>query len=163
MTVPVHTAHAQQFNNILRRLDASAGVELVQVTDVGPATAMMLSERIAAGGFVAIVGDRVPVKGSRVAWADFLGYRAPFPVGGYVMAAAIGCPVYTMSCLHESDGYRVRFEHFSDRIQLPRGSREQALSQHAQRFAAWLEQQVTQSPLDWFNFFPFWDQASDAK
>ena len=29
----------------------------------------------------------------------------------------------------------------------------------AVHFARWLELQVIQSPLDWFNFFPFWDQA----
>ena len=163
VTILVHTAHAQRFNAILRRLAPSASVELVQVTEVGPATAMQLSQRVAAGGFVAIVGDRVPVSGSRVAWASFLGRRAPFPVGGYVLASALGCPVYTMSCLHEGDGYRVHFAHFSERLTLPRATREEALAEQAQRFASWLEQQVTQSPLDWFNFFPFWDQASDAK
>jgi predicted LPLAT superfamily acyltransferase len=64
-----------------------------------------------------------------------------------------------MACLHEGEGYRVVFEPFADRIVLPRGSRDAALSAQVQRYAGWLEQQVIQSPLDWFNFFPFWDQA----
>ena len=162
ITVLVHTAHAERFNQLLRRMGPLASVELVQVSEVGPATAMVLGQRVAAGGFVAIVGDRIPVSGGRVARAEFLGHHAAFPVGGYVLAAALGCPVYTRSCLHEGAGYRVRFEHFSDRIVLPRGTREQALAAQAQRFAYWLEQQVTQSPLDWFNFFPFWDQDPDA-
>jgi len=79
-----------------------------------------------------------------------------------VLAAALGCPVYTLSCLHQDDGYRIRFDLFDERIVLPRGSREVALQDCAQRYAAWLEQQVIESPLDWFNFFPFWDQAADA-
>ena len=58
-----------------------AAVELVQVTEMGPATAVMLAERVAAGGFVAIVGDRTPVQGGRSVTADFLGHRAPFPIG----------------------------------------------------------------------------------
>ncbi|MFH7611482.1 glycosyl transferase, partial [Pseudomonas syringae pv. tagetis] len=91
----VHTAHAQRFNRLLRRLDPLAAVELVQVTEMGPATAMMLADKVAAGGFVAIVGDRTPVGGGRCLSADFLGQRAPFPIGGYVLAAALGCPVYT--------------------------------------------------------------------
>ena len=62
-------------------------------------------------------------------------------------------------CLHQGDGYRVAFEQFADRVVLPRGSRDAALAEQAQRFARWLELQVIQSPLDWFNFFPFWDQA----
>jgi predicted LPLAT superfamily acyltransferase len=84
---------------------------------------------------------------------------APFPIGAYVLAAALGCPVYTMACLHQGEGYRVAFEQFAERIVLPRGSRDAALAEQAQRFARWLELQVIQSPLDWFNFFPFWDQA----
>nr|WP_249405190.1 MULTISPECIES: acyltransferase [unclassified Stenotrophomonas] len=162
LTVLVHTKHAQRFNSLLARLDPLASVELLQVTEVGPAMAMALGRRVAAGGFVAIVGDRVPVNSERVAHADFLGHRAPFPVGGYVMASALGCPVYTLSCLHHGDGYRVRFDLFAERISLPRGARDAALQDCAHRYAQWLEQQVTQSPLDWFNFFPFWDQAPDA-
>ncbi|WP_210236891.1 hypothetical protein, partial [Mesorhizobium sp. M8A.F.Ca.ET.182.01.1.1] len=42
-----------------------------------------------------------PVQGGRSVTADFLGHRAPFPIGAYVLAAALGCPVYTMACLHE--------------------------------------------------------------
>nr|WP_241899622.1 hypothetical protein [Stenotrophomonas maltophilia] len=99
------------------------------------------------------------MQGGRSVTADFLGHRAPFPIGAYVLAAALGCPVYTMACLHEGDGYRVAFEQFAERIVLPRGSRDAALAEQAQRFARWLELQVIQSPLDWFNFFPFWDQA----
>ena len=159
VTILVHTKHAQRFNRVLQRMDPLASVELLQVTEMGPATAMALAEKVAAGGFVAIVGDRVPVSGGRTVMADFLGHRAPFPIGAHVLAAALGCPVYTMACLHHRDGYRITFEQFAERIVLPRGSRDAALAEQAQRFAHWLEHQVIQSPLDWFNFFPFWDQA----
>ena len=162
-TVLVHTAHAQRFNRLVQRFDPQASVELVQVTGISPATAMLLAQKVEAGGFVAFVGDRVPVQGGRSVMADFLGHPARFPVGAYVLAAALGCSVHTMACLHEGNGYRITFEHFSDRIVLPRNAREQALAEQAQRFAGWLEQQVVQSPLDWFNFFPFWDQAHHAE
>ncbi|WP_250063870.1 acyltransferase [Stenotrophomonas mori] len=163
ITVLVHTAHARRFNGLLRRLDPLATVELVQVSDMGPATAMALADKVAAGGFVAIVGDRVPVQAGRTVTADFLGHRAPFPIGAYALAAALACPVYTMSCLHDGQGYRVDFERFSDRIVLPRGSRDAATAEQAQRFAHWLERQLARSPFDWFNFFPFWDQEFHGK
>jgi len=163
ITVLVHTAHAQRFNRLMQRLDPLASVELLQVTDMGPATAVELQRRVEAGGFVAIVGDRVPLRGGRTVPAPFLGHTAQFPIGAYVLAAALACPVYTMACLHHGRGYQVRFEHFTDRIVLPRGSRDAALTAQAEHFARWLEVQVTQAPLDWFNFFPFWDQASHGK
>ena len=120
--------------------------------------AVRLGERVARGEFIAIAGDRVPVSGARSATARFLGAPAPFPIGPYVLASAIGCPLFAMACTHEGDGYRVRFERFSERVLLPRGRRDEALAEQSQHFAQWLERQVRDAPYDWFNFFPFWDQ-----
>lgn len=103
ITVLVHTAHAQRFNRLMQRLDPLASVELMQVTDMGPATAVELQRRVQAGGFVAIVGDRV-LRGGRTVPAPFLGHTARFPIGAYVLASALGCPVYTMACLHQGNG-----------------------------------------------------------
>lgn len=164
LTALVHTAHAERFNRLIRRLDAGSRVELLQVTDLGPADAVKLAERVARGEFVAIAGDRVPVGGGRSVKASFLGHEAPFPIGAYVLGAALRCPVFTMACTHVGDGYRVRFESFAERIELPRGSRDEALARYAAQFAAWMERQVHDSPYDWFNFYPFWDQVThDAR
>ncbi|TWI13313.1 acyltransferase [Aerolutibacter ruishenii] len=159
LTALVHTAHANDFNRLLKRLNPDTRVELLQVTELDAAMAVRLGERVAAGEFVAITGDRVPVHGGRSVFAGFLGRPAPFPVGPYVLAAALGCPLFAMACTHEGDGYRLRFERFSDRVVLPRGTRDAALAEQVAHFAGWLEAQVRHSPLDWFNFFPFWDQV----
>lgn len=161
LTALVHTVHAERFNQVLQRCDPDGKVSLLQVTELGPAQAIMLGQRVAAGEFIAIAGDRVPLRGGRTTWAQFLGHRAPFPIGPYVLAATLGCPMYTMACLHRGNGYHVRFDPFLEHLKLPRASREQALAGYAQAFADWLQQQVVQAPLDWFNFFPFWDQVSD--
>jgi predicted LPLAT superfamily acyltransferase len=159
LTALVHTAHADRFNQLMQRLDPNGQVELLQVTELGPATAVMLAERVARGEFVAIAGDRVPLRGGRSVRAPFLGHQAPFPIGPYVLASTLGCPVFTMACVHAGDGYVVRFERFADRVKLPRGSRDAALAEQAARFAQWLEFQVSGAPYDWFNFFSFWDQV----
>ena len=164
LTALVHTAHAERFNRLIRRLDAGSRVELLQVTDLGPAHAVMLAERVARGEFVAIAGDRVPLRGGRSVKAPFLGHEAPWPIGAYVLGAALRCRVFTMACMREGDGYSVRFDPFAERITLPRGSRDEALAGYAAQFSAWTERQVRLSPYDWFNFYPFWDQVShDAR
>lgn len=159
LTALVHTAHAAQFNRLLDRLDPANGVRLMQVTEMGPATATLLAERVAAGEFVAIAGDRVPLHGGRSVRVPFLGHSAPFPIGAYALASALACPTFTMACVHRGDGYVINFEAFAESVRLPRGSRDAALAQYAGQFALWLEQQVAHAPYDWFNFFPFWDQA----
>ncbi len=155
----VHTAHAETFNQMLRRLAPDDPVELVQVTELDPGIAMRLAGRVAEGAFVAIAGDRVPVRGSRHAMASFLGHAAPFPVGPYVLAATLGCPLFAMGCTHRGDGYAIDFVRLADKVNLPRPSRDAALAACAADFAAWLESQVRAAPYDWFNFFPFWDQV----
>lgn len=160
LTALVHTAHAERFNRLIRRLDAGSKVELLQVGELGPADAVKLAERVARGEFIAIAGDRVPLRGGRSVRADFLGRPASFPIGAYVLGAALRCPVFAMACTHEGAGYAVRFEPFAERIELPRGSRDAALAGYAARFAQWMEAQVRRSPYDWFNFYPFWDQVT---
>lgn len=160
LNVLVHTAHAQAFNRILQRLGPRSQVRLIEVSEIDVATALRLSEKVSAGEFVAIAGDRIPVRQSKTVQVDFLGAPARFPVGPYILASLLKCPLYMLSCLHAERGYALRFELLAEQVLLPRGQREQALQQHAKQYALRLAELLRESPYDWFNFFPFWDQAS---
>lgn len=159
VNVLVHTRHAEAFNRILKRLHPHAGVTLIEVTDLDMALTLRLADKVAAGEFIAIAGDRVPVRGSKTARVPFLGAEADFPVGPYLIAGLLGCPLFLMLCLHEGAGYVLEFECLAEVVQLPRRTREAALAEHARRFADALAQRLRRSPYDWFNFYPFWDHA----
>ena len=157
ITVLVHTRHAEAFNNMLARLDPRSQLNLMQVTEMTPAMAMALSERIAQGEFVVIAGDRVPVSSNpRVALAPFLGQTAAFPVGPYVMASVLGCPLYTMFATRQGEHYELHFERLRETVSLPRRERDAALAELAGDYAARLERHVRRAPLEWFNFYDFW-------
>jgi len=160
VNVLVHTAHATSFNRILNRINPDAGVNFLQVTQFNAPTAMMLADRIAAGEVIAIAGDRVPTSGDRIVNAEFLGKSAPFPAGPYLMASLLTCPAYAMACVRSGDGYALKVEKLADAVATPRSKRSDLITQQATKYAAWLECRVAESPLDWFNFFPFWDQAA---
>jgi len=163
LNILVHTAHAERFNRLLQRLAPGGNVQLLQVSDFNAATAMMLGERVARGELIAIAGDRVPVRESRVTHATFLGHPAPFPCGPYVLASVLECPLYFMGCVHDGRGYAVEFVPLAQRVLLPRVRRDQALASYAQLFALQLERMLRKAPYDWFNFFPFWDQSPGCK
>lgn len=157
ITVLVHTRHAQAFNDMLARLDPRSQLNLMQVTEMTPAMAMQLSERIERGEFVVIAGDRVPVASNpRVARAPFLGQVAAFPAGPYVMASVLGCPLYAMFATRQGDGYELHFERLRETVSLPRRGREEALAALAADYASLLERHVRRAPLEWFNFYDFW-------
>jgi predicted LPLAT superfamily acyltransferase len=158
LNVLVHTSHAEKFNRVLGRLDPGRAVRLLHVTEITPATAVMLAERIEQGEFVAIAGDRIPIGSGKTVSARFLGFDAPFPVGGYVLASLLKCPLFLMGCVREGAGHRVVIEPLADSVALPRRQRDEVLAQHAQRYAGRLESLLATAPFEWFNFFPFWDQ-----
>ena len=157
ITVLVHTRHAQAFNDMLASLNPESALNLVQVTEMSPATAMMLAERIARGEFVVIAGDRVPVSPNpRVAVVDFLGAPAAFPVGPHILAGILQCPVYLVFSVRRNGRAHVYFEAFRDSVRIPRKDRDGALAQLAGDYARRLEYHALQAPLEWFNFYDFW-------
>ncbi|MEA3083930.1 MAG: hypothetical protein QOC89_1627 [Paraburkholderia sp.] len=157
VTAVVYTEHARRFNSVLASANSQFTRHLLEVSDFGPETAMMMQERVDAGELLVIVGDRVPAhEAGRTTEAQFLGSTASFAQGPYVLAHALGCPVYLFFCLKEHDGYRLYFEPFAERIELPRRDRAQHLAAWAQRYAARLEHYCRKAPYQWFNFFDFW-------
>ena len=120
----LHTKHATRFNQLLAQVNPDSQLNIMQVTELTPATAALLQEKIDQGEFVAIAGDRIPVAPQpRVVWAPFLGALAPFPVGPYVMASLCQCPVFLLFSLRTHQGWEIHFELFRESIGLPRQDR----------------------------------------
>ena len=157
LTVLLHTKHATRFNQLLARVNPDSQLNIMEVTELTPATAALLQDKIDRGEFVAIAGDRIPVAPQpRVVRAPFLGALAPFPVGPYVMAHLFQCPVYLLFSLSRPGGWEIHIEAFRQSIHLPRKGRSAALETIAGAYAARLEAYCRKAPLQWFNFYDFW-------
>jgi predicted LPLAT superfamily acyltransferase len=157
----VHTRHAERFNRMLTRINPESAQRLLQVTEVDPATIAHLAARVELGDFVVIAADRVPVTSDRTLDVPFLGANAPLPIGPWVLAAALDCPVYWMACYQRpgDDGnYTLVCEQLRESVVLPRAVRETALREVMSEYAQCLERACRKAPLAWFNFFPFWRQ-----
>ena len=175
----VFTHHAARFNQVMQEINPHALINLIQVTSIGPDTAILLRQKLDEGEWVAIVGDRTSVSPyqrdnqPRVIWSTFLGHPAPFPVGPFALAAALRCPVFLMFGLKLGGQERlavpsgvidpasaarlhVYFEPFADPLILQRANRQSALQQAVDSYAARLEHYSLLAPLDWFNFYDFW-------
>jgi len=157
LTVLIHTKHTKRFNWLLAQLNRESQRNLMQVTEISPATAIRLSEKIARGEFIAIAGDRIPVSARpRVAFASFLGELAPFPVGPYILANLLQCPVYLLFSVRTAGVWEIHFELLRDCIRLPQKGRDEALAQLVAEYARHLENFCLRAPLQWFNFYDFW-------
>jgi predicted LPLAT superfamily acyltransferase len=157
----VYTDHARRFNEILRDANSDFDINLIQVRELGPDTAMLLKDKIEAGELLVIVGDRTPpAENGRVACVPFLGNPACFPQGPYILAALLDCPVYLFFCLRESGRYRIHFELFAQKIDLPRKTRTEQLDTYARRYAERLQMYCLRAPYQWFNFYNFWREGA---
>ena len=155
----VHTRHAERFNRVLTRMNPQSAERLLQVTEVDTATIAHLAARVELGDFVVIAADRVPVTSERVLYVPFLGADAAFPIGPWVLAAALGCPVYWLACYQrpgDHGRYTLVCELMRERIMLPRKTRDAALREVIADYVRYLERACHEAPLAWFNFFPFW-------
>jgi predicted LPLAT superfamily acyltransferase len=157
INVLTYDQHAVKFAELMKQSEPESRLNLIQVTDLDIQLALRLKEKLRAGEWLVIAGDRVPIgDNERVCLASFFGRAARFPIGPYVLANLMGCPVYLFHCFLVAGEYRLVLEHFSDGIQLSRKNRQDDLTQLTQRYASSLENQVARSPLQWFNFYDFW-------
>lgn len=160
MNVLVHTQHAERFNRLLGEVNASH-LRLIQVSELDPALMLQLSERLQRGEWLMIAGDRVPLQGGRKATVDFLGKPAAFPQGPWLLAGLLQCPVHLLHCLKIEGRYQVILEPFAERIQWTRSERDSVIRTWIQRYAEQLAQRCLDAPLQWFNFYPFWNEDDD--
>jgi predicted LPLAT superfamily acyltransferase len=152
----VYTQHAKKFNALMKKFNHRQ-IEMIQVTEMTPAFAIVMAERVAAGEYVAIAGDRTPITGEqRTSITHFFGHQAALPQGAYILAGLLKCPVYLMFCLKSKQQYTIYMEQFAEQLTFPRKERAQYLQQYAQAYANRLQHYCLKAPLQWFNFYHFW-------
>lgn len=157
LNVLLFTRNAESINRVLQRVNPDAGMEIIQVSDVGPDTAMLLHDKVQRGEFVVIAADRTsPTSMHRVSTAGFLGSPAPFPQGPFILAALLECPVYLLFALQTGQRYEIFLEPFAGQLTFPRRQRDALLAVAIGRYAARLEHYCRLAPLQWFNFYNFW-------
>jgi predicted LPLAT superfamily acyltransferase len=157
----VHTGNARLINSLLEKVNPEMAGRVVEVNPGGLDAVLKVKELVDAGKMVAILGDRVGIN-DKTATATFFGKPARFPTGAYLLAGLCHCPIYLTFGLYSSPNeYRFFCEPFLDeRFELPRGQRESILRAQVQRYAERLEHYCRQSPLNWFNFYDFWEATT---
>lgn len=164
LNILIHTRNMEKYNKLLGNVANTTSMQLIQVTELNPAMAISLYEKVQQGECIILVGDRIPINSStRTVDASFLGEQAPFSQGPYLLASLLKCPVYTFCCIRsDKGGYEIFLDPFAKLINIPRKNpqRQLAIESYAQRYADKLQDYCLKASLQWFNFFPFWDMPS---
>lgn len=141
---------------LFEELDAGLAAGIIDAARPGSDVMLDIKQALDAGHIVGIMGDRARDE-ERAVEATFLGASARFPAGPWIIAAALGVPVVLgFGILRGTRSYQCRFELFSEKLDLPRATREVALQAIVQRYALRLEAAARDAPYNWFNFYEFW-------
>jgi len=152
---------------IMMRIDPRAQVRRIAGIDDGvldiiplgrPESYLRAYERLKEGGIVALLADRTD--GTASLPADFLGRSTTMPVAPHVLAARSEARVLVFFGVYEgANRYRIEFSEFGPTAS--RDSRGVALQPMVDRFSFLLERAARQYPLNWFNFYPYWDAQKE--
>lgn len=164
INILVHDKHSVNYNTIMQQMNPDSRLNVFQVEEFDIPTMLKIKSKVDAGEWVFIAGDRSPLSGGeRTVPVQFLGRTAHLPIGPYMLAKGLACPVKMMFsyCDYLSDGKPVHFEivPFAEQVTLDRKQRIEQLEKYAQRFADALEAQCAKAPYQWFNFYDFWEAA----
>ena len=147
---PTHVVVAAEADPAVERFLRGGVAPVRFVTCAAPTASLALLAALRRGEIVALQGDRALGTRGDVS-IPFFGQPAPFPLGPFVLARAVGVPLVPAFCLLDADhGYVVKVE---EPLTVARQGEEDA----ARAWVAILETVVREHPTQWFNFFDIWD------
>ncbi len=153
-----------KFNRFLEEINPQSMVRLVSARNMGPDTIIGLQHAISKGDLVIIAADRTSAENQRKSQAiDFLGQRAWFPQGSFILASLLDAPLYFMFGLRldEQDfdsAYGFYVWKSSQDLSGSRKDRMKKITIVIQEFVGYLEMLCKKFPTQWYNFFDFWQK-----
>lgn len=150
--------NAERINGFLESLGTSQ-VRLIELNPNSVSAAFDIRACLERGELVVILADRMPPgTGARTAEASFLGHAARFPLSPFLLAGVLGCPVYLALCVRTGVAqYTSIMRPIAPPERPPRAERDKRARELLARYAALLEETCQRHPLQWFNFFDFWE------
>lgn len=109
-----------------------------------------INNAIAAGDLVCFTGDRY-MKGSKVLSESLLGQEANFPAGPFLLASRLNVPVLFVYVMKETN----KHYHLYARRATVKNRNAQAL---LKEFTKSVEGILEKYPLQWYNYFDFWEK-----
>jgi predicted LPLAT superfamily acyltransferase len=159
VNVVMFSRHAARVTSFFERLHPGGQLRVIHVDPGSVRSIFEIKACIDRGEFVGILGDRIgPGEYSRVALASFLGRPARFPLGPFLLAGLLGCPILLTLCLRTGDArYQTIVKPLTQGQVVPRAERERCAGELLETYARSLEEACCRVPRQWFNFYEFWD------
>lgn len=155
------TENSQRFMNYLKSLNPESAKYLIEVNNISPETAFIIDDRLKKGEWLSLMGDRVLSSDSRAVEVDFLGSKARFPMGPWLLASMFKVPLYVVHGVSHKGSCQIHFQNFGV-VKVSRKDRTQDIKNYVQEYAHILEEILCENPYEWFNFYGFWQDKTTS-
>ncbi len=160
MNVIVDIENAQKINTMMESINKDFLIDIIPVATINMTLAIQLKEKVDAGEIVVIAADRVnSLSDNASITLPFLGTPACFPIGPYVLAKVLACPIFSIYCFSAGKGnYDVYFHKLFEQVTFERTNRNINIEKYAQQYTQQLEKYCRRYPSQWYNFYDFWNE-----
>lgn len=153
MNIVMFDAEYQKIKELLEKNTSGRNYKVIPVNEDNLTHVFRIKEALDKQEYVCFQGDRY-VEGAQVLHADFLGKKAAFPAGPYLLASRLNVPVVFYFAIREK-GMRYTF-HFIPAHPVKRTKDTRPEQELLQQYVSALEPIVKKYPEQWFNYYAFW-------
>jgi len=161
VNVVMYEENATKITGVLNTLNPEIGSRTIVPGELD--TVLRISECLARGEIIAMLGDRSAGSGKSV-MCRFFGREAVFPQGPLLLALSLRVPVYWVAGLYEGGKrYVIHLESLCEEPNAEGAGRAAWTREWTQRYADRLEHFCRIAPYNWFNFYDFWSGSPGAR
>ncbi len=158
VSMAMYEDNARKINAALAAINPKARPDIISLGHVN--AMLLIAERLERGAVVGMLGDRT-LGDEPVHEVMILGERAYLPTGPMRAAAILRRSVIFMVGLYRGGNqYHVVFAPIADFSAVAPKSRDVAVRDAVERYAALLDRYCRCEPYNWFNFFDFWREPN---
>lgn len=152
MNILMVDAEYQRIKEVLEKTGENSGYEIIPINEDSIEAILQVKKVLSQGEILGIQGDRY-IDEKRKIEVDFLGKKADFPQGPFLMASKLKTPVVIYFAMREKMSYNFIFKYIDNKEGLSAKKYEEKIFNE---YIHLLEKVVKRYPQQWFNFYSFW-------
>ena len=152
MNILMVDAEYQRIKNVIEKSGEDPGFKIIPINEDSIEAILRVKKALSDGEILGIQGDRY-IDEKRKKEVEFLGRKADFPEGPFLMASKLRTPVVIYFAMREKMSYNFIFKYVDNKEGLSaKDYQEKIFNEYLKLF----EETVKRYPQQWFNFYSFW-------
>lgn len=152
MNILMVDAEYQRIKNVIEKSGEDPGYKIIPINEDSIEAILRVKKALSDGEILGIQGDRY-IDEKRKKEVEFLGRKADFPEGPFLMASKLRTPVVIYFAMREKMSYNFIFKYVDNKEGLSAKDYQEKIFNE---YLKLLEETVKRYPRQWFNFYSFW-------